>query len=185
MLDRAVQELLHQAVRAPLGRPGCSRRPAVDIELERHEMHRDVALPLVADRVRLAVDLEAPLVRLEPAVPELAEERQEPLVPRQGCSLVRGRHFPRSLTERLPVAHAGVPRPGGRLVQPFARVQVVRVGRQPRQARVAIDDACQQVHRQQQAGGLDGREGVSHAGSHSHSRNSTAHRRAALQSAGK
>src|SRR5271166_7067088 len=90
MLGRAVQELLHQAVGAPLGRTGGPRRPAVDVELERHEMHRDVALPLVANRIRLTVDLKAPLVCLKPAVPELAEERQEPLVPRQRRPLVRG-----------------------------------------------------------------------------------------------
>jgi hypothetical protein len=129
-------------------------------------MHRDVALPLVADRIRLTIDLEAPLVCLKPAVPELAEERQEPLVPCQRRPLVGGRHFPRSLPESLPVAHADVPGPGGRLVQSLAGVEVVRIGRQPRQARVAIDDACQQVHRQQQARCLDGREGVSHASSH-------------------
>src|SRR5271165_2009024 len=87
VLSRAVQELLHQAVGAPLSGPSGPRRPAVDVELERDEMHGDVALPLMTDRVRLAVDLEASFVGLEPAVPELAEEGQEPFVPRQGCSM--------------------------------------------------------------------------------------------------
>src|SRR5437868_1607953 len=53
VLSRAVEKLLHQAVRAAGRSAGGTRRAFVDFEPARNQVNWDVAAPSVADRVSL------------------------------------------------------------------------------------------------------------------------------------
>jgi hypothetical protein len=137
----AVQELLHQAVRAGFLAPG-RLDPLVQVLAEADEVDRAVVAD-VGDRVLLAVDLEGP-GRVELAVLQRPPERQQPLVQGNGVAGVARRQLLRHGLERIPGWQQPVPGVVGGLVD-LLPGQAVVLGTEPPQADVTGRDPLEQI----------------------------------------
>ena len=152
----AVEELLHETVGVGGGRPPLPRRAAIEREAAADEMHRHRSeeapdgIGATADR-RTGGDGQE-------AESELAQERQAPLVVGEaGARLALGEV--RGGGREPPVVSAqAVPGVGDRLVQAFAGREPVVFGPGAGKRRTRVENALQEVRRQQSALGADGLE---------------------------
>ena len=149
----AVEEFLYQPVRIRGRRAALSGGAAVQREAAAEEV--DGRRPEeAADGVGAPADLGAGGGRQE-AEPELAQQRQAPLVVGEtGARLARGQ-VRGGGAELRPVPAQAVPGLGDDLVQPLAGRERVILRPGARQLRAGVDQAPQEVRRQQSALGAD------------------------------
>ena len=149
----AVQEFLHQPVRVGGRRAALSGGAAVEREAAAEEV--DGRWPEeAADGIGAPPDLGAGGGGQE-AEPELAQQRQAPLVVGEaGARFARGQ-VRGGGAELRPVPAQPVPGLGDGLVQPLAGGEGVILRPDPRQLRARVDQAPQKVGRQQPALGAD------------------------------
>ena len=154
----AVQELLHQAVRAAARRAGHTRREPVEIHAASHEMRRDARRGM-RDGVRLALDLDGRGTR-QASVAELLKQRQQPAL--AGCDragVVSGQllYFG---PEAGPQPGEAAPGAACGLAQALAGRESVVRGLQSFEPRAWVADALEQIVRQDGALRADGGEDV-------------------------
>jgi hypothetical protein len=158
----AIQELLHQAVRVDGGGPAHPSGAAVEADATADQVHLHRAEEAV-DGIGATVDLRAGASGQQ-AKAQLAQQRQAPFFigeagARLACGEVCGSH-----TKLRPELAETVPRLGDDLAQALAVQQAVVLGSAAIELFFGVEDAAQQVGRQQAALGADGLEGGSALG---------------------
>ena len=156
VLLRAVEELLHQAVRTgPLA--FVRLHSLIEVLAKADQMDRAVIAD-VRDRVGFAVNLER-LGGLQLTVFQRPPERQQPFGQCDGLAGIARRQFVRGGSEGLPDRQQAVPGVIGRLVDLLAS-QVIILGTKPLQAGIRRRDSLKQIGGQDGPLDADGGEGV-------------------------
>lgn len=154
----AVEEFLHQPMRADSGRARDAGRAVVQVHAAADEMDRHLP-PLVRDRVGLPVHRE-PLGRREAAVAQLREEGEEPALPRQPQRRVALGELRAGGAEGRPGGRDEVPAAVDRLGDADSAREVVRVGGQCGHVAVARRDAGEEFGGEESPLAADGGEEV-------------------------
>ena len=163
----AIEQLLHQAVRAGTGGTLDAGAAAVQRDVAADQMDRRV-VPAVGDGIRLAVDTDAAPQRQQPPVAQLVEQRQQPALAGDRGARVGTGQYGLGAAEGGPGGAAGVPGTIRRLGDPLARQQMVALRLQTLYilAAAGADQAFEQIGRQQRALGAHAEEAVALACSH-------------------
>ena len=158
----AVEELLHEPVRVGGGRAALSRRAAIEREAAADEMHRHRSEE-PSDGVGAPADLGTG-GRGQEAEPQLAQQRQAPLVVGEaggGLALVQVRG---GGAELAVVPAQAIPGVSDYFVQALARGEAVVFGASAGEGGMAVEEAAQEVRREEAAFGADGLEFLAGAG---------------------
>ncbi|MCZ7620317.1 MAG: hypothetical protein M5U32_19155 [Myxococcota bacterium] len=150
----AVQQLLHEAVRALARGAGHAGAAAIEIRAKADQVDRRV-VPVVRDGDGAAREFDPAAGRQQPAVAEFLEERQQPTLAREPRVRSAVAELRAGLAEARPRAEQPVPRARHRLAEPRAGLEVVVRRGEARQLAVAGGDALQQLRRQQTAFAAD------------------------------
>ncbi|MCX7049219.1 MAG: hypothetical protein NTX50_27505 [Candidatus Sumerlaeota bacterium] len=153
----AVEELLHEAVRAGASGAGHAGGALIERHAAPGEMDRGV-MPEMGDRIGFAFDLEGGRVRDEPPVAEFLKEREEPAFARDGDAGFAGGEFGGGGFEMGPAPEEARPGAVDGFIEALAGFEVIVVGLQSAERGVATGDAGERLGGEKKAFGLDGSE---------------------------
>jgi len=154
----AVEKFLDETVRTYAGGTGPAGGAFVEFLAKADQVDRGV-LPVVADGVGLTLDLVG-TAGGEAAVTEFLEEDEQPTFASQAGAGIRIGELVHRGLETLPCALETVPGTGGGLVETLRSGKMIILGAQAGNIAVAIDNAPQQINREDGPLGLDGLKDV-------------------------